>query len=208
MSVKFSEGALFGSAAAILGGALIFFLLIVIAVIVFQIIAEVKVYKKAGRAGWEAIVPYYSTWVLCEIAGVKWWLFLASCATLICGMIGLFMLEPLAVLVTLAANFAINYNIALKFGKDGIGYGIGLTLLPVVFYAILGFGSAEFNDVKVSQYGPISEEKFDETFKTNTVSQSAPASKKKTTTKAKFCKNCGAELKDAKFCPNCGTEIH
>ena len=208
MNVKFSDEAFFGGVAAILGGALIFFLLIFIAVIVFQIIAEVKVYKKAGRAGWEAIVPYYSTWVLCEIAGVKWWFFLGSCATLICGMIGLFMLEPLAILVTLAANFAINYNIALKFGKDGIGYGIGLTLLPVVFYAILGFGSAEFKDVSVSEYGPITEEKFNETFKSTPASQSITTPKRKTTTKAKFCKNCGAELKGAKFCPNCGTEIH
>ena len=208
MSLDFNERAIFGGAAAILGGALIFFLLIVIAVVVFQIIAAIKVYKKAGRAGWEAIVPYYDTWVLCEIAGVKWWFFLASAATLICGMLGLFMLEPLAVIVSLLASFAIHYNIALKFGKDGIGYGIGLTLLPVVFYAILGFGSAEFKDVKVSCYGPITEEKFDETFKTNTTSNTGTTTKKKSNSKAKFCKNCGAEIKDAKFCPNCGTEIH
>lgn len=211
MNVSYSnlgEDALFGGIAALLGGALIFFLLIIIAIVVFQIIAMVKVYKKAGKAGWEAIVPYYNSWVLCEIAGVKWWFFLIMAATTICGMLGLIMLEPLATLVSLAGSFVVNYNLALKFGKDGIGYGIGLTLLPVVFYAILGFGDAAFNDVKVSSYGPISEEKFESTFNVNgTKSETKSEPKKKSTSKAKFCKNCGAEITDAKFCPNCGTEI-
>lgn len=211
MNIEFGdlgEKAVFGGLAAILGGALIFFILIAIAVVVFQIIAMVKVYKKAGKAGWEAIVPYYNNWVLCEIAGVKWWFFLIMSAASICGILGLVVLEPLAALVGLAGTFAVNYNIALKFGKDGVGYGIGLTLLPVVFYAILGFGSAEFKDVTVSSYGPITEQKFDETFKSSSSSTTTKTETKKKSTKAKFCKNCGAEITDAKFCPNCGTEIH
>ena len=207
MELDLGEKALFGGLAALLGGALIFFILIVIAVVVFQIIATIKVFKKAGKAGWEAIVPYYNSWVLCEIAGVKWWLFLIMNAATICGILGLVLLEPLAALVGLAGTFAVNYNIALKFGKDGVGYGIGLTLLPVIFYAILGFGDAKFNDVSVSAYGPISEEKFDSTFKTETNEAPKTSTKKKTSSKAKFCKNCGSEINDAKFCPNCGTEI-
>ncbi len=211
MNVSFNgagEDALFGGLAAVLGGALIFFLLIVIAVVVFIIIATVKVYKKAGKAGWEAIIPYYSNWVLCEIAGVKWWFFLIMSATSICGILGLVILEPLAALVSLAGSFAVHYNLALKFGKDAVGYGIGLTLLPVVFYPILAFGDATFNDVKVSSYGPITEEKFESTFNTNgTKTETKAEPKKKSSSKAKFCKNCGAEITDAKFCPNCGTEI-
>ena len=202
------ENALFGGLAAFLGGALIFFLLIVIAIVVFLIIAMVKVYKKAGKAGWEAIIPYYNNWVLCEIAGVKWWFFLIMAANAICGILGLIVLEPLAMLVSLAGSFAVHYNIALKFGKDGVGYGIGLTLLPVVFYPILAFGNATFNDIKVSSYGPITEEKFESTFNSNgTKTEAKPEPKKKSSTKAKFCKNCGAEITDSKYCPNCGTEI-
>ncbi len=207
MNFEFGEKALLGGAAALLGGALLFAILIVVAIVVFQIIAMVKVYKKAGKAGWEAIVPYYNKWVLCEIAGVKWWLFLIICASSICSMLGLFFLKPLAILVSLAGSFLVNYNIALKFGKDGVGYGIFLTILPVVFYAILGFGDAEFKDIKVSPYGAITEEKFDSTFKTNTKEEPKTETKSNKATKAKFCKNCGAEIKDAKFCPNCGTEI-
>lgn len=143
-------------------GLVVFLCIIAIAIVVFQIIAMVKVYKKAGKAGWEAIIPFYNTWVLCEITNVKkYWFFFMAEATAICTILGLAFLNPLAALITLAANFAINYNLAIKFGKDPVGYGIGLTLLPVIFYAILGFGSATFTDAKVSAYGPIAEEKIE-----------------------------------------------
>ena len=186
------------------GGALVIVLLIALAVVILQIIASVKVYQKAGKAGWEAIVPYYNNWVLCEIAGVKWYFFLGLLATSIFSILGLNILLPLAGLVTLAASFAIHYNIAIKFGKDPIGYGIGLTLLPVVFYCILAFGDAKFKDVKVSSYGPISEEQIEGTKSTT---EEAPKKEEKPK-EGKFCKNCGAEVSDGKFCPNCGTEIH
>lgn len=53
--------------------------------------------------------------------------------------------------------FCINYNIARKFNKTYL-YAIGLTLLPFVFYPILGLGNSEFNkNVKVSPYGVIKE---------------------------------------------------
>ena len=70
-----------GALAAVLGGFLIIFLLIVIAVVVLMVVAEVKMYKKAGKQGWEAIVPFYSQWVLVEIAGLNWWWFLILLAS-------------------------------------------------------------------------------------------------------------------------------
>ena len=207
------ENQMFNGLVAVLGGFFVFFLLIVIAVLVFQIIVSVKVYKKAGKAGWEAIVPFYSDWVLCEVASVKWWCFLIMNAAIIVSMLGLVVLEPLAGLVGIAARFTVNYNVAIKFGKDPIGYGIGLTLLPVVFYGILAFGDATYSDAEVSSYGVIPEEKVEEaknkhnqnTTTNNTTSKST--TKKSTTkSKTKFCKNCGAELNGGKFCSSCGAE--
>ena len=152
----------FGSLMATLGGVFVVLILLVIAVVVFQIIAMVKVYKKAGKAGWEAIIPFYNTWVLCEITNVKkWWIFFMAEAAAICSILGLAFLTPLAAIVTLAGTFVINYNLSIKFGKDPVGFGIGLTLLPVIFFAILGFGTATFTDVKVSAYGPIAEDKIE-----------------------------------------------
>ncbi len=203
-SFNFNEESVAKGLIAGLGAFLVVVVLLVIAIVVFQIIAMVKVYKKAGKGGWEAIVPYYNNWVLCEIAGLKWWFFLIMNAVSICGILGLIALEPLAALASLGATFMANYNLAIKFGKDGVGYGIGLTLLPVVFYSILAFGDATYTEQKLSAYGPIPEEKVE-----NKPADEAKKETKKSSTKnAKFCKNCGASVDGGKFCPNCGNEIH
>ena len=198
------EEKIFNSLVAGLGAFLIFFVLILIAALVVQIIATVKLYKKAGKEGWEAIVPFYSTWVLCEIAGLKWWMVLIMLSTSIVGILGLVILEPLAALASLAATFACHYNIAIKFNKDAVGYGLGLTFLPIIFYSILGFGNATFTDKEVSPYGPIKESKVEEAI--NKVEEKT--TNKKTTTNGKFCKNCGAPIDGDKFCGNCGKEVN
>ena len=190
---------------AALGGFFAFFVIIVIAVVVVQIVASVKVFQKAGVDGWKAIIPYYNTWVKCEIAGVVWWFFLLVLATSITSVLGLVALAPLAGLVSLFGSFAVNYNLAIKFGKDPIGYGIGLTLLPVVFYSILAFGDAKYNDAEVSTYGPIPESKVAEVKEKHETKANQTTTEKKTA-KAKFCKNCGAELDGGKYCSNCGSE--
>ena len=204
--MNISNNALVGGLVGFLGGAIIFVALLALAVLIVQLIATIKVYIKAGKGGWEAIIPYYNSWILCEITGVKWYFFLGLLATNIVIFLGLKFLLFLAWLVNLAASFAVHYNLARKFGKDPIGFGIGLTLLPVVFYSILGFGSDTYKDVKVSSYGPVSEETIEKTF--NKTETNNSSTKKSTTKSKKFCKSCGSEISDGKYCPNCGSEIH
>ena len=94
-----------------------------------------KVFTKAGEPGWASIVPIYNLIVLIKIADRPiWWIVM--------------FLIPIAQLI--AAIF-ISIDIAKKFGKD-VGFAVGLILLPVVFYPILGFGSAQYVG-----HGPIKE---------------------------------------------------
>jgi hypothetical protein len=98
-----------------------------LAVMVFMIAAVWKVFAKAGEPGWAAIIPIYNAIVLLKIVDKPlWWivLFLIPLVNLIVGII---------VVVALAQ----------KFGK-GIGFAVGLILLPIIFYPILGFGSARY----------------------------------------------------------------
>ena len=45
-----------------------------IPILVLFIMGAVKTYKKAGKQGWEAIVPFYNSWIYVEIAGLNsWW---------------------------------------------------------------------------------------------------------------------------------------
>lgn len=155
-----------------LAGILIIFVLIVfvaaLAMIILEIIGKWKVFKKAGKNGWEAIIPYYNTWVLVSISGCKWWFFLIIIFSSLISFnlsydinevsnISINTFDFLGSIVNLLALYCVNYNVCKKFNKDYM-YAIGLTLLPFIFYPMLGFDKTEFNNsVKVSPYGVIKE---------------------------------------------------
>lgn len=153
---------------AILAIILIPLLLFLLVIIILQIIGQWKVFKKAGKNGWEAIVPYYNTWTLIEISGCKWWYFLIIIGSSLLSFnisldlnesssLSFNILEGIGTIINYFIMFCINYNIAKRFNKD-IFYALGLTLLPFIFYPILGLGKSEFNnDIKVSPYGIIKE---------------------------------------------------
>ncbi len=88
-----------------------------------------KVFEKAGRPGWEAVIPFYNIYILTvEIARREiLWFILA-----------------LIPFVNIIAAIVVSIDVARKFGK-GTGFGIGLALLPFIFYPMLGFGDARYN---------------------------------------------------------------
>jgi uncharacterized membrane protein YhaH (DUF805 family) len=104
------------------------FAFVYVAVIVLVIAAMWKVFTKAGKPGWAAIIPIYNLIVLLEIAGKPaWWVIL--------------LLIPF---VNLVVFIMVAINVAKNFGK-GTGFGIGLLLLAPVFYPILAWGDAQYN---------------------------------------------------------------
>ena len=108
---------------SIIASAGIFPLIILLVII----IAYWKIFEKAGKPGWAAIIPIYNIIVLLEIVGKPtWWIILY--------------LIPLVNFVI--AIIVIN-ELSKKFGQ-GVGFTIGLILLPFIFYPILGFGSASY----------------------------------------------------------------
>jgi hypothetical protein len=86
-----------------------------------------KVFTKAGKPGWAAIVPIYNLVVLLEIAGKPLW------------YIALFFVP----LVSIVAVFLIYIGLAKSFGK-GAGFGVGLVFLSPIFFPILAFGDAQY----------------------------------------------------------------
>jgi hypothetical protein len=115
-----------GSAAAVFAifSALLIPMLIVAAI---MIIAHWKIYEKAGKPGWAAIIPIYNAIVLLEIVGKPvWWiiLFFIPCVNIV-----------FLVWVT---------NLLSKSFGQSEGFTVGLLLLGVVFYPILGFGNYQY----------------------------------------------------------------
>lgn len=104
--------------------------LIVLAIFVAIIAGFWKVFTKAGKPGWAAIIPIYNLIVLLEIAGKPlWWIIL-------------FFIP----IVNLIAAILVGLAVARNFGKSD-GFGIGLGLLGFIFYPILGFSNAQYKGV-------------------------------------------------------------
>ena len=86
-----------------------------------------KIFKKAGKPGWAAIIPIYREIMFTEIVGrPTWWAFIyiIPCTAFI-------------------AHIILSIDLARSFGKP-TGFSVGLILFPFIFYPILGFGSAQY----------------------------------------------------------------
>ncbi len=98
-----------------------------LAFMILMIAACWKIFTKAGQPGWASIIPIYNWYILCKIVGRPgWWVIL--------------LLIPF---VNFIVAIILCIDLAKSFGK-GVGFGIGLILLGVIFFPILGFGSAEY----------------------------------------------------------------
>jgi hypothetical protein len=98
-----------------------------LACVIFLLAAMWRVFVKAGRPGWEAIIPIYNFYVMLKIGGKPgWWLLL--------------MFIPIVNIIIIIWM----YNMISKsFGKDE-AFTVGLVLLGIVFWPILGFGDAKY----------------------------------------------------------------
>ena len=102
-----------------------------ITLMIFIIASIWKTFEKAGEPGWAAIIPIYNIYIMVKIAGKEgWWTLL-------------FFIP----IVSLVISIIISIEIAKKFGKD-TGFGLGLAFLGIIFWPILGFGDAVYNDNK------------------------------------------------------------
>jgi len=104
-----------------------FFIIFCLVFVVFFIAAMWKVFVKAGQPGWAAIIPIYNIYIMTKIGGKPgYW-------TLLC----------LIPIVNYIFTIWLYNMISKSFGKDE-GFTVGLVLLGIVFWPILGFGSAKY----------------------------------------------------------------
>ena len=101
------------------------------AIAILCIVAMWKLFEKADRPGWYAIVPFLNMYTITEISGQNGWLFLLNLIPGIGSMIWIIMVA---------------IKLAPAFGKD-TSYAIGIIFLSPIFLSILAFGDAKY------QYG-------------------------------------------------------
>lgn len=95
---------------------------------VLMIVAMWKVFVKAGKPGWAAIVPIYNIIVLLEIIGRPiWWIFL--------------FIIPF---VNLVMAIIVMLDLAKAFGKSVMFAIFGLVLFSPIGWLMLGFGKDQY----------------------------------------------------------------
>ena len=150
------------AAGGIIGGMFAVFMLAVIAIYILLIIAEWKIFTKAGEKGWKSLIPIYNMVVFFRIIGISpWWVLVTFVLAFIPALTGTITTSGnntvintnnvignisliALIFVSIFIGIYSSYRLAKSFDK-GIGYTIGLILLPEIFYLILGFGSAKYN---------------------------------------------------------------
>ncbi len=102
-------------------------LIIYLAIIIVLIAAMWKIFTKAGKPGWAAIIPIYNMIVWLQIVGRPlWWIIL--------------LFIPL---VNIVVAIIVTVDLAKSYGK-GVGYALGMIFLGFIFYPMLGFGGARY----------------------------------------------------------------
>lgn len=141
-----STAAGIGGVLAGLAGVAIFFGIVAIAAAVLQLVAQYKMFKKAGKMGYEALIPGHNTFALFQMAGINpiW-------------VLGIIFGEVIAIIPILGsiAYLAfivfvmvwLNLRLAKTFGKE-TGFGVLMFFFPYVMYPILAFGSAKYTAPK------------------------------------------------------------
>ena len=164
------------------------------------------VFRKAGKCGWDAIIPFYSHWVLVEISGLNWWWFLLSLAPLLLSFFGL---TFLGIIASFLATFNCYYNLSKKFHK-GTFFAICLTLFNPICIAILGLNKkcVYDNSVKVNNNGIFNETDINMSYQNgndNSCVQNEPTFNRQ---QIFFCGSCGNKLENGViYCSKCGKKI-
>lgn len=91
-----------------------------------------RVFTKARKPGWAAIIPIYNTYVMLKIIGRPgWWLLLYFIPV-----------------VNIVVGLIVGYELVKAFGK-GVGFFIFMLFLPFIAYPVLAFGDAKYTKPKM-----------------------------------------------------------
>lgn len=96
------------------------------------IIAMWKIFEKAGRAGWLALIPILNLYVLIRITNYS-------------GILILLFLIPF---VNVVFMILIYLRLCRAFGWNEIMI-LGLIFLPFIFFPMLGFGGATYSKARI-----------------------------------------------------------
>lgn len=169
------------------------FTIISLVLCVFVLVCMWIIFRKAGKPGWAAIVPFYNLYVLFDITWGS-------------GMRFLLLLIPI---YNIILSIQTQMRLAKAFGKSG-GFAAGLVFLPYIFIPLLAFGKETYQGVPVKaapyQNNPYQQGGYSQ--QPQQFQYAAPPQQPETETRTSaFCPSCGVKSSGEKFCQNCGAPL-
>lgn len=147
---------------AIVGAFAILFGLLGTAFKVLHIIAEWKIFEKAGEKGWKALIPIYNIYIAFKLfwnTKMFWATFILTCVAFIASpLFALYKTAAVFVFVMMFVILAIVIyliiigimfldRVSRSFGHDG-AFTCGLVFLTPIFEMILGFNKDKYKKLK------------------------------------------------------------
>lgn len=100
-----------------------------LAIVVVALIGAWKVFEKAGKPGWAALIPIYNTYILLQIIGEEPWKLILTFIPF----------------VNIVMYLLWSIKLGAAFGKSSGWSVVLLFLLSPIGYLILGFGKDQFH---------------------------------------------------------------
>ncbi len=174
------------------------FFLIALVFAIIALVANYKLYEKAGVEGWKSLIPFYNVYVATvDIAklDVIWFILLF-----------LAFIPFIGGLVAAVAGINIIYSICRRFTPES-DLRIIATILYGIFVFIFAFGNFKYDNGTYSRNGFFNDSTVDN-IKSGFTGGSGSTSSSESTGSVNFCKNCGNKVKPGeKFCDNCGNKL-
>ena len=123
---------------------------------VLLVIANWRIFSKAGEHGWKSIIPVYNTYISFKIAWKPLFFWLSLLVVIVAGVCGALMpadasgaapvltvIMYVAMIVGIVLYVGLNYKLSKAFGH-GVGFTLGLIFLTPIFLLILGLGGSQY----------------------------------------------------------------
>lgn len=137
---------------AAVAGALAAILVLAAVYYIIYVIANWRIFTKAGEKGWKSLIPVYNEYVLYKLTWktTYFWLMLALAAVMgiaptVFGdesAIGSLIVNVLGIIICIIDIIA-THKVSKAFGH-GAGFTLGLIFLNPIFILILAFGGSEY----------------------------------------------------------------
>jgi len=116
------------TSAGVFAGMMLVYMIFWFAIVAILVISMWKIFAKAGKPGWAAIIPIYNMLVFLEIIGRPWWWLLLMFIPFVNFVIGI----------------VVAIDLGKAFGKDAAYSIILLWLFSLIGYLMLGFGKDKY----------------------------------------------------------------